>query len=147
MDEQVPRVELAFRPKESTASVSGIQNPGDHVVVSTEAKGQHATRGKKYAPKRRPKYVRLAIEHLESASNEESPEQKDIVVHEWSDIPGPLHEAVRASLKEVCHDQDTLVRSGYKVREMTQEDLEGYARCINCGGAYCNHCSCHKPVY
>jgi hypothetical protein len=140
MDQQVPRVELAFRPKGSTSSVSSIAKPADQVVVSTETKEKHAIPGKKNARRRKPKYVRLAIEPLKSASNEEAPEQKDIVVHEWSDIPGPLHEAVIASLKEVCHDLDTLTRSGYKVREMTQEDMEGYAKCMNCGGAYCIHC-------
>ncbi|KAF7116917.1 hypothetical protein CNMCM5793_005547 [Aspergillus hiratsukae] len=132
MDQQVPRAELAFRPKGSfTAPVSGIPRPGDQVVVSTEEK-KHATQRKKYAPKRRPKYARPTIEPVESSSKE-APEQKEIVVHEWSDIPGPLHEAVIASLKEACHDIDTLARPGYKVREMTQEDLEGYAKCMNCG--------------
>ncbi|RHZ67325.1 putative RNA exonuclease [Aspergillus thermomutatus] len=135
MDQQVPRVELAFRPKENfTAPVSNIRNQGDQVVVSTEAMKQHATQGRKYAPKRSPRYTRPAIESLKSPSEkQEAPEQKGSVVHDWSDVPGPLHEAVIASLKELCHDLDTLTRSGYKVREMTQEDLEGYAKCMNCG--------------
>ncbi|GIJ91754.1 hypothetical protein Asppvi_010726 [Aspergillus pseudoviridinutans] len=133
MDEPVQHVELAFRPKESfTAPVSSIRKPGDQIVVSTEAKEHHATQGKSHAARRSRRYARPATESLKIPAQKEAPVQKEPVVHEWSDVPGPLHEAVLASLKEVCHDLDTLDKSGYKVREMTQEDLEGYAKCVNC---------------
>lgn len=137
MDQPVPRVELAFRPKQSvTALVGSIRKPGDQVDMTTEVKEQHATRQRSQAPRRGRRYARPATAPPKSSSKKESSERKEPVVHEWSDVPGPLHEAVIASLQEVCHDLDTLARSGYKVREMTQEDMEGYAKCMNCGGVY-----------
>ncbi|GFF84655.1 RNA exonuclease 3 [Aspergillus udagawae] len=132
MDQPVQHVELAFRPKESFTAPSSIQKPGDQVVMTTEAKEHHATQQKSRAPRRSRKYARPATESLKSPAKKEGPTRKELVIHEWSDVPEPLHEAVIASLKEVCHDLDTLARSGYKVREMTQEDLEGYAKCMNC---------------
>jgi hypothetical protein len=105
--------------------------------MTTEAKEHHATQQKSRAPRRSRRYARPATESLQSSAKKEGPKHKELVIHEWSDIPGPLHEAVIASLKEVCHDLDTLARSGYKVREITQEDLGGYAKCMNCQGAYC----------
>lgn len=137
MDQPVPRVELAFRPKESFAAPgSNIRKPEDQVDMTAENTELHATQHKAQAPIGGRKHTRPAAGPLKSSSKQEAPEQKEPVVHEWSDVPGPLHEAVIACLKRVCHDLNTLARSGYKVREMTKEDVKGYAKCRNCGGAY-----------
>ncbi|KAH1929329.1 hypothetical protein KXV48_002462 [Aspergillus fumigatus] len=135
MDQPVPRVELAFRPKESFAAPgSNIRKPEDQVDMTAENTELHATQHKAQAPIGGRKHTRPAAGPLKSSSKQEAPEQKEPVAHEWSDVPGPLHEAVIACLKRVCHDVNTLARSGYKVREMTQEDVKGYAKCRNCGG-------------
>lgn len=134
MDQPVPRVELAFRPKESFAAPgSNIRKPEDQVDMTAENTELHATQHKAQAPIGGRKHTRPAAGPLKSSSKQEAPEQKEPVVHEWSDVPGPLHEAVIACLKRVCHDLNTLARSGYKVREMIQEDVKGYAKCRNCG--------------
>ncbi|EAW11030.1 putative RNA exonuclease [Aspergillus clavatus NRRL 1] len=134
------RFELPYRPKtEAKASVNEIKQASEGTSNSREAPSAQQTRyyggrARKAPSKNNPGYMKKPRNNPHVTSNPgKSPEKIKAPPAEWLDLPAPLHNKVLENLKQLCHDPDTLVRSGYKVREMTQEDLDGYAKCVNCG--------------
>lgn len=53
---------------------------------------------------------------------------------EWTDIPLDMRETILELMKEKCHSIDRLQMNGYVLRESTLEEMEGYSRCLDCGG-------------